>query len=368
MVEAQLLSNGRRFSKKWLDFCYGSEMSMQKQKECLAFTKREQEMIKVFLEDMDSYSLKSARFRRLNRKTQFRRVDMAARKALLRNGKRLFRILRRATRVPVSSLRDLFGDDFSLHLTLDEQTRKFPWELAYDGQSFLCNQYDVGRRPLHDIGKIERYSGSKPEHRKALVVGLSYKWLSDEPFTSKREALQVAKQLSKKNYSSILLRDEKASCEEVMNVLSEGVSIFHFTGHGAYRKNQPRGKRGLIQLYDGNLTEDDLAECFRKAKGAPFLTFLNACQSAKEIYSSPMMDMFIELGAECTIGTLWSVYDYPSTRFSERFYSEIVNGQTIGHALQLARWSIQKRSFTEAATWPSFVLYGNPDLRLSRAP
>jgi CHAT domain-containing protein len=219
--------------------------------------------------------------------------------------------------------------------------------------------------------RAKRYSGIDPEHRSALVVGLDYEWKRKDWWleTCEREALQVARQLKKKGYSVVALRGEEATKRIVERTLSKGVSIFHFSGHGAYKTRQPEGKRGSLLLADGELTEDDLKGCFEKAKGAPFLSFLNACESPKEIYSSHLLDAFVEYGAESVIGTFWSIYDYPSTQFASRFYREVASGKTFAHALQLSRWQFfHKRSFQEAATWPAFVLYGSPTTWLKRAP
>lgn len=319
---------------------------------------------------MDVYSLKSSRLRRAGKILQLKKVNVKTGRSLLGTGKRLFKILKRVKNVPhVSTFKDLFGEEFELTLELDEQTRKFPWELAYDGEFFLFNRYDVGRVVLNP--PISRYSGIDPEHRTALVVGLSYAWMPNhrQLETSEREALQVARQLKKKGYSVTILRGKEATKQEVERILSTGVSIFHFSGHGTYKAHQPEGRKGSLLLSDEELTENDLKKCFEKAKGAPFLSFLNACESAKEIYSSHLIDAFVEYGAECVIGTFWSIYDSPSTRFASRFYREAASGQTFAHALQLARWQFfDKRRFEEAATWPAFVLYGSPSTWLKRAP
>lgn len=297
------------------------------------------------------------------RKTrQLQRVSVATRKTLVKTGRRIFNILKRVREVKASRFEDLFGEEFELTLTLDETTRKFPWELAYDGHGFLCNLYDVGRK-IENPSFAQRMSGYKPEHREALVIGLNYKWKKPRFRLSapKREALLVQRRLKKKGYKVHLLRGEEATLETTKSILSDGVSIFHFSGHGAYKIHQPKGLRGSLELRDGDLTEEDLRECFGKAKGAPYLSFLNACQSAKEIYSCHFVDAFVELGAEYVVGTFWPVYDQPSTSFSARFYREVAQDTPIAHALNLARWQfVGKRKLLEAATWPSFVLYGSP--------
>lgn len=144
--------------------------------------------------------------------------------------------------------------------------------------------------------------------------------------------------------------------------LSKTVSIFHFTGHGKCRKHYSDGEKVLLQLRDGPLTSNDVRECFEKARGAPFLSFLNDCETAMEIYSSDLVDAFVDLGAENVIGTFWSVHDEPSKLFARRFYRSLVKNWTIGEALLIARYIGKKDSIT----WPAFVFYGDPNQTLPR--
>jgi len=115
------------------------------------------------------------------------------------------------------------------------------------------------------------------------------------------------------------------------------------------------------------LTENDLQKCFRKAKGAPYLVFLNACESAKEIYSSHLIDAFLMYGAENIVGTVWSVYDNPSKEFAKEFYDRVVKGENFGMALLSARLHmINSRKQEDALTWPAFILYRNPNNDLQK--
>jgi hypothetical protein len=376
MVVSRIVSSGIPYKKRWIRFSYGSDLSLQQYTESIPFTAKEQKYVKVFLKKMDDYSERSAKLRRLKKAGQLRKVDRQAGNALLRTGRRIFRILARVREVKVSTFEDLFGEAFELTLILDANTRKFPWELAYDGQDFLCTRYDVGRKIENP--NVQRLSGYGPEHRTALVVGINYKWHSPEKRldTPEREALLVKRQLEKKRYHVILLRGRDATISEVKGVLSKGVSIFHFTGHGIYRTRQPEGRRGCLILNaeyakprDAYLTEEDLKTCFDKARGAPYLSFLNACESAKEVYSSHLVDAFVEFGAEYVIGTYWPICDSPSIKFSSRFYKEVAKDTHIAEALKLVRRQFShEKTLKEAVTWPSFVLYGSPRHPLPKAP
>jgi hypothetical protein len=341
---------------------------MHQYTERIAFLGREQKSVTDFLQNMDDWSTERSRLRKAGKKHETHRLDLTAKAALVEIGRLLFSVLRKGSEIRAERFDDMFGKDFELTLRLDTETRRFPWELAFDGSSFLASAYDVGR--IVERPNEEYLSGYGPEYRKALVVGIGYKWCDARLDGPEREALSVKKRLEEKGYKVALLRGSEATREAIKEKLSQGVSVFHFSGHGAYRSRLSEGQKGSLLLSDGHLTEDDLKTCFQAAGGAPHLSFLNACQSAKEIYSSHIVDAFVEYGADFVIGTLWPVYDRPSTRFSERFYKEVVTPeQSVSHSLQLARWQFfGKRSFEEATTWPSFVLYGSPREYLARAP
>ena len=73
----------------------------------------------------------------------------------------------------------------------------------------------------------------------------------------------------------------------------DGQHIFHFIGHGSFRREQPRGPgRAFLYLEDeaGNTKpcrdEDFVARLnLLDAAAKPALIFLSACESAKQTYS-----------------------------------------------------------------------------------
>jgi CHAT domain-containing protein len=173
--------------------------------------------------------------------------------------------------------------------------------------------------------------------------------------------------LKKLHYKILPLIGRDATVKKAKKLLSKSLGVFHFTGHGNYRQHSEKGKRGLLCLADGELTTDDLKECFKKAKGAPYLSFLNACRSAKEIYSSELIDVFVDLGAENVIGTFWSVLDEPSKIFARGFYDSLAK-RSIGYAIVGAREQLVSfRKTDKDTTWPAFVFYGDPDKYLPDA-
>jgi CHAT domain-containing protein len=369
MSEIYIKSIKEPGAKKWIEISFRTPMSSQRFEDKLPFSHYQQRAVAKFLETMDGYSCRARAYRRQKDEKKLKMVNKNAMKELQRYGKRLFKILSNIQSVKVNTFEDIFGESLNtIVLNFDDKTRRFPWELAFDGQDFLCTKYVVGRTWI--VQKVEYLSGHPPLSKKALVVGLDYTWLDKEQqlYTPSREALQVTRRLEKLGYSTQLLRNEEATKDRVMGALSKYVSVFHFTGHGKFVKNQPEGRKGRLLLYNNEeLTENDLQKCFRKAKGAPYLVFLNACESAKEIYSSHLIDAFLRYGAENIVGTIWSVYDNPSREFAVKFYDKVVEGENFGSALLSARLHmLDSRKQEDALTWSAFILYGNPDNYLQK--
>jgi CHAT domain-containing protein len=357
------------YAKRWLRLSIDRGIGTHAFQDELQFTKSERETVKKFLTRMEKISCRCSKVRISGQLSKTRVANKLARRRLESTGRKLFRIISN-TRAPIDNLDSLGEYGSPLTLWVDTRTRKFPWELAFDGKDFLCTEFAVGRKVLNP--EYEYVPQSKPVYRDALIVGLNYDWPDckhEELLHCELEARSVRTQLKKLGYRVHVLPGKYATVHEVEKWLKKGVSIFHFTGHGAYRTRSKKGERGVLFLADGDLTTDDLRNCFECARGAPYLSFLNACQTAKEIYSSGLVDAFVDLGAENVIGTFWSVFDEPTKIFARAFYKSIIQGNTIGYAIQTVRNTfIYYRKAEEATTWPAFVLYGDPSHTLPRAP
>lgn len=370
MAEVDITSMNERGTTSWIRLYFRNPKSSQKYDEKLFFERTYLSKTKKFVAKMDDCSSKCAKYKREKNPKKLSYINKITKKRLENYGMKLFDVLKKTQNVPIRNFQDIFGEDYStVTLTLDKNTRRYPWELLHDGTDFLATKYPIGRTILMS-NAAQRLSGFSPLNNKALIVGLNYRWSpKDQLETPESEALQVERRLGKLGYDSTVLRAKDATVKAVKKALSDGVSIFHFTGHGNYYKNQPEGKKGRLSLYGGDLTEEDLRQCFNKAKGAPYFSFLNACRSAKEIYNSHIMDAFLDYGAENFIGNIWSVYDQPSRNISIKFYDEAINGQTFGNSLMYSRWQQKdSRRITEITTWPAMVLYGPPNNTLPTAP
>jgi len=351
----------------------------------VSFKQKDWRAIETFITGMDNISDRAATLRRAGKLSELSRVNGSARTRVEKFGKKFFKLLPQNFEGYGKTFDTVFGKEFQLSLGLDGFTRRIPWELIFD-KAFgwtLAIHYAVGR--IVAIPNTERadVKGLRPKKR-ALIVGLDYNWDPDEShhlYGTLGEVAWVEKRLKQLGYVPKVLFNEEADLENVTKWLRSGVRIFHFTGHGGCSKKADEGFHGLLELYKDDpedpsgfyldLTEGWLTDCFNDAGRSPWFVFLNACQTAKEIHSSHMVEEFIAYGATHIIGTLWSVRDEPASDFAKAFYDNVLadKKRSIGEALRMTRYRFsRKKENAEAVTWPAFILYGNPETPFKRAP
>jgi CHAT domain-containing protein len=269
----------------------------------------------------------------------------------------------------------------NLTLKLDNQTRRIPWELGMlpnDPDHFLCERNNVGR-----AFEVQQSNGwffpdkkTAVHNYKALVAGIDYKKNSRaKPLDySELDAKAVHNYLrkfskSKKGKNLQVLpkkiggNAKKASIEKRFQ---EGVTLFHFSGHGSLAK-----RVGSIVLADNkHLTTKEVNDLLEKAPTrAPTFSFMNACETCLQkpdrwgVYD--WAHTMANNGARALIGTFWSVIDEDATNFSLEFYKNFLQGgRTIGESVRRARLYVRDKSDEEGIfTWPAFVLYGPPTLK-----
>ena len=380
MVEVQIIGSPGSHGRLWIRFNHSKSLSSHHHEDYFTLSRKEQDAMLSFLRTMERYADRSSKAKALKNKPKLQYINAKANRKLRVSGKRIFDLMKRGIlTVQVETFEDLFEKNEPLTLVLNKETRVFPWELAYDGKKFLF-EYTLGRK-IQDPPTASFEAGVDPQYRKALVIGLNYrehklKEKNGKPMKvnvldfASREALSVCKFLKEKKYNVVLLRNNEATAENARRILSNGVSIFHFTGHGMFGSLKPRSdEESALLLYDGILNQKDLRKCFEAAQGAPYLSFLNACLSAKETCSRRLTDAFVDCGAEYVIGTLWPVYDPPATNIARRFYKLAINNEPLAKSLLLARkHSMKRKSMEEITTWPSFIFYGSPAHKLPQAP
>ena len=106
-----------------------------------------------------------------------------------------------------------------------------------------------------------------------------------------------------------------------------------------------------------------------KFKSRAPLVFMNACTTSgtTTLYTelASWADRFLRCGSGAFIGTLWEVRDSSARQFSVTFYDELMQGQTLGEAIQAARAKLRAANPGDP-TPLAYTLYGNPLARLEQ--
>jgi predicted ATPase/class 3 adenylate cyclase len=288
------------------------------------------------------------------------RLQIADLKPLEQLGRLLYnRLLTAEIKYAVGSL------PTDLPLIIATNDTDLPWELLHDGQEYLALQRPLARRLLSEMAARQNLISNQRECPILFIADPE-----DNLNEAKQEADELIELCDTTSETELIeargLVGERALKQEVLKQLASGeYQLIHYSGHA---------EPGALKLADGKLTAQEIQETM---SGRPFI-FLNGCQSARAIettaasnplpYASPathnLVSAFILGGAVACIGTLWKVFDVSSRQFARKFYELVLHGVPVGEALRQVRvW--MRQTCPDDPLWVSFVLYGDPTLRLA---
>ncbi len=166
---------------------------------------------------------------------------------------------------------------------------------------------------------------------------------------------------------------EPANRLDVLDLLAQGgYDVVHYAGHGDFDPDRPDRVGWLFA--SGLLTSNEIQVLDR----APTLIVANACLSArlstvganrrpvKELerrarLAPSLADEFLKLGVRDYVGTAWEVNDIGATSFATTLYAELLDGQTLGHAMRRARAALWQSRRTFGSLWAAYQHYGDPN-------
>lgn len=139
-----------------------------------------------------------------------------------------------------------------------------------------------------------------------------------------------------------------------------GVQLIHFVCHGQFDPQKHEQSTLYLEDHDQLKARDIAGERRNFGKNRPFV-FLNACQTARADVSLVGIGSWAEkfIGAESGgfLGSSWDVTDSLAARFSQSFYRALLEGKTIGEAVQRARLDVREDG---DPTWLAYTLYADP--------
>jgi CHAT domain-containing protein/pimeloyl-ACP methyl ester carboxylesterase len=164
---------------------------------------------------------------------------------------------------------------------------------------------------------------------------------------------------------------EQATKETLLGDFRSGkYDVVHYAGHAFFDPDHPA--QSGIRCHQGKvLSGADLAGVGR----LPALVFFNACEAgrirgsvnpkakppsvATRIqHNVGLAEAFLRGGVANYVGTYWPVGDAAADAFANTFYSELLNGKSIGAALCSGRTAVLK---LKSADWADYIHYGSFD-------
>jgi CHAT domain-containing protein len=258
----------------------------------------------------------------------------------------------------------------NLELIIDEQLVHIPWELLFDGQRFLCEQFSMGRQVRTKGNKIVSHSDAiQPKSELSMLIiadpteDLDVAW---------KEGISIYEEFQRKEdmVKIILQSSDQVDLDFVKKNIWD-YDLVHYAGHAEYDPSKPSLSGWMLS--DGKLNASDILKMAGGKKAMPRLVFGNACQSGytekwlkekdkiDQIHNSyGLVHAFLISGVQYYIGTFCDVSDEYGAHMGIEFYHHLLEGNTIGESLRKARESFQEKFGRESFSWINYVLYGHP--------
>jgi O-acetyl-ADP-ribose deacetylase (regulator of RNase III) len=246
------------------------------------------------------------------------------------------------------------SDVENLLLRLDESVMHIPWELAHDGQQFLCRRFNMGRQVVALQASVSTAPPPSDPPRKLLVA---HNPTGDLPGAEREARLLLSHfDAARCPWTVEALGHERLDPLRLALAIQEA-DLVHYSGHA----DETNG--GGWRLRGGVFGAARFSRLTRK----PRLVFANACHSGaggRGAAALALGHQFLLAGVQSYVGNLWTVPDVPAATFALAFYDGLLAGQNLGRALRLARERVAELPSAGALAWAGYVFYGDPRWRL----
>lgn len=219
-----------------------------------------------------------------------------------------------------------------------------PFQLLYDGSSFLIERYEIVNLPA--AGLVTRQGPKRPPG----ALALAHSWDGRLPQTH-AEAQAVHQFLGGR------LSIDEAVQRSVLQTAP--TQVLHIAAHGEYRLDQP--DLSYLQFADGQLYTDDVLQQDLSYE----LVTLSGCETglANVAANEELIGLgrgFLYAGAGALILSLWSVADGSTPHLMKHLYRALSKGESKSAALREAQRSIlvENRKL-HPAYWGAFQLIGD---------
>ena len=263
-----------------------------------------------------------------------------------------------------------------LRIYLDPSLDWIPWEIMYDGTSYLGIRFQLARLPLVRSGP--EWSNGQPREVRRIynILGehvLELPALFDSWQATFKPALEPAAAQDREQRVPADNVGEWPNQDDIAEA-SDG-DILHVTCHGLYDLEQQSGhwslnhKKASIPWFQIGVQQ---VEMLNLSQSRP-LVFGNACSSASLGVEAAVGLLagfgpsFFKRGALAFVGTFAPIRKALAVEFAQRFYNNLlVQGLPVGRAL----WATKKQYLEDQTTDPSWLfycLYGPPETQFQLA-
>jgi hypothetical protein len=239
-----------------------------------------------------------------------------------------------------------------------------PWEILrpyrkldngkVETDSFLCEKFSFSRwingQPRQIKDHLEQVKIFMPTDTNLKFVSEERKWIEDKG-------------------NEIGFNVYPDSTEEALKeTLTTGkYDLIHFSTH-AYLDGDPL--YSVLELEKGGKVRPIDISAEQSVFGAAHpIVFMNACVSGvQQIFLTGAQGWVMKMlaaGVSAFIGTLWSVKDLTALEFTKAFYGSLTEGHSLGEAMMTARNHCKNLPSTTDASWLAYVLYGEPNAKLT---
>ncbi|MGA1796327.1 MAG: CHAT domain-containing protein [bacterium] len=259
----------------------------------------------------------------------------------------------------------------NLYLTISESLLHIPWELAYDGEAFLCLRFNMGRK-VYTSHQVVGYKAPECQRIRMLILADPK---NDLP-KSYQEGILLHKKLE--NWGDLLdvnIVTTSIDSKMVSRQIFE-YDILHYAGHAVYNQDNPDMSGWVLE--DGTLSAQRIMQLAGCKKPLPGLIFSNACQSGQtsewsktdqknwsHYYAYDLVNAFLRSGVQHYIGTFQEVRDLSSLSLGLHFYESMAQSCSIGEALRKARMRFIRgceEHGKDNLIWAHYMLYGDPTI------
>jgi ATP-dependent Clp protease ATP-binding subunit ClpA len=310
--------------------------------------------------------------------------------ALLTLGRFLFESLLPATLQ--ETLRHL-----DMPLVFSTNTPEIPWEILFDANArpnrYFCHTLSMGR--LVQSGREPLARASVPErparrlNAKRDAQGLSVLFLvnpTNERSGAEEEVATLCTNLPESIQRIILYRQNANQLEMRMRISSEMPHVIHYAGPSpltavgepvlALAGNSRLDSGSVEQLFQAlpkrplvllSYYEDERGS--GSSRGTNGVTGVVPKAPTQQEHDEAMERLALSLlnaGAGAVLAARWPVSTVRAREFSILFYQDVADGVALGEALKRTRATMAQHRPDDTA-WMSYVLYGDPMLRLVSA-